>query len=143
AGRPGRGTDRWRRAGHSRPRHQEPEQAGRHGESEHGHGGGARRTARRRRENGGADHRVPAEEGSLQEARGAHERAGRGREELSQAEIADHGRRQGGTGAAKLDTDLTDEPLMHRHDGYSLVELIVVTMILATLTALATPRLLA
>src|SRR5690348_9256541 len=32
---------------------------------------------------------------------------------------------------------------MHRHDGFSLVELIVVTMVIGTLTAVATPRLLA
>ena len=44
-----------------------------------------------RREDRGADRRVPAEERAVQEDRGADERAGHRREELSEAEAAAHG----------------------------------------------------
>src|SRR5262249_40962362 len=67
--------------------------AGGGGQSQYGNVSGTRNAAGRRRQDGGANHRVPAEEGPVQKGRGADERAGHRRKELPEAQAAAHRRR--------------------------------------------------
>src|SRR5262249_25412520 len=60
-----------RRAKHAGPCRRAARKAGGGGQSQYGNVSGTRNAAGRRRQDGGANHRVPAEKGPVQEGRGA------------------------------------------------------------------------
>src|SRR5205807_4263125 len=107
---------------------------GRHRQHQHGVGNRARWSARHRRQDRRANRGVPPEKRAVQANRGADERARRRREELPETEGPDYRRGSKGRSAPAVTV---------RQAGYTLVELTVVAALIATVSAVSVPPLLA